>query len=101
MDLNWIIERLDVEWDTNGFFDLIRNGFYDAEQAQSILSTLRAIRIGQDECVPKRLVSMLWYLPSFLVWQTERVAEAGGDRVSYERFISDVYNTLEDVLSTP
>ncbi len=101
MDFSGIIERLDSEWDTNGFFDRIRNGNYDARQAQDILEMLRAINIGEDESLPKRLVALLWYLPSFLAWQSERVAERGGDRVAYERFITDVRNALEEVLGTP
>lgn len=101
MEFSEIIQRLDSEWDTNGFFDRVRNGGYDAKQAQAILRTLQAINIDDDEMLPKRLVALLWYLPSFLSWQTERIAEKGGDRAGYEKFMIDVHNVLEEVLGTP
>ena len=101
MDFNGIVEQLDSEWDTDGFFDRVRNGDYDAKQAQKVLNMLRAIDIGEDELLPKRLVTLLWYLPSFLGWQAERVQERGGDRAAFEKFATDVCNTLEEVLGTP
>ncbi len=101
MDFSGIIERLDSEWNTNGFFGLVRNGHYDTRKAQEILEMLRTINIGEDELLPKRLVALLWYLPSFLEWQSERVAERGGDRASYKRFTTEVHNTLEKMLGTP
>jgi hypothetical protein len=101
MNFSGIIERLDSEWDTDGFFDRVRNGDYDAGLAQEILKVLRTIKIGEDELMPKRLVALLWYLPSFLGWQSERVAERGGDSGAYERFTTEVHNVLEEVLGTP
>ncbi|UCV00970.1 hypothetical protein [Acidovorax radicis] len=101
MDYSGIIEQLDSEWDTDGFFDRIRNGDYDAKQAQKILQILDAIDIGMDDLMPKRLVALLWYLPSFLGWQSDRVAERGGDRTAYAKFTVDVQNILEKMLGTP
>jgi hypothetical protein len=101
MDLNVVVERLDVEWDTNGFFDSVRNGHYDAKRTQTVLDLLRAIHVNEEEMVPKRLVSLLWLLPSFLGWQAERIAEKGGDKAAYERFATEVHNILEVVLGTP
>lgn len=101
MGVGAIVEELEAEWKTNGFFDRIRSGDYDAARGQAVLATLRAISIGDDEMAPKRLVSLLWYLPSFLGWQAERIAEKGGDRVAYERFVTEVHNTLEQVLGVP
>jgi len=96
-----IIEQLEIEWNTNGFFDRVRNGDYDATLGQAVLSVLCAIKIGDEDMVPKRLVSLLWYLPSFLTWQTERIAEKGGDQVAYERFVTEVETTLQGVLGVP
>lgn len=101
MDFNEIIKRLDSEWETDGFFDHVRNGYYDARQAQDILKILRAINIGENELLPKRLVVLLWYLPCFLGWQSDRVAERGGDISAYGKFTTEVQNILEEVLGTP
>jgi len=101
MTIAAIIEQLEAEWNMNGFFDRVRNGDYDVTRGQAVLATLRAISIGDEETVPKRLLSLLWYLPSFLSWQTERIAERGGDRGAYERFVTEVINTLQEVLGVP
>ena len=101
MDIGAIVEQLEAEWDTNGFFDRVRNGDYDVIRGQAVLAVLRAIKIGDEDMVPKRLVSLLWYLPSFLAWQTERIAEEGGDRTAYARFVIEILNTLKEVLGVP
>jgi hypothetical protein len=101
MTIAAIIEQLEIEWNTNGFFDRVRNGDYDATRGQAVLAVLCAIKIGEEDMVPKRLVSLLWYLPSFLSWQTERIAEKGGDLVAYERFVTEVETTLQGVLGVP
>ncbi len=101
MNFDEIIEQLDAEWDADGFFDRVRNGDYDDTRAKDILKMLRAINLEKDDLLPKRLVTLLWYLPSFLEWQVERVVEKGGNKSAYERFITDVLNTLEEVLGTP
>ncbi|UGX95778.1 hypothetical protein G6321_00011810 [Bradyrhizobium barranii subsp. barranii] len=101
MTIAAIIEQLETEWNTDGFFDRVRNGDYDATRGQAVLAILRAIKIGDEKMVPKRLLSLLWYLPSFLAWQTERIAEKGRDRTAYERFVTEILNTLQEVLGVP
>ncbi len=96
-----IIERLEAEWDTGGFFDRVRNGDYDAMQAHNILKMLCALCFNDNELLPKRLVTLLWYLPSFLGWQVDRVVERGGDSVAYKQFITEIQNALEEILGTP
>jgi len=101
MTIGAIIKQLETEWDTNGFFDRVRNGDYDVIRGQMVLAVLRAIKIGDDDMVPKRLLSLLWYLPSFLAWQSERIAEKGGDEPAYEHFVTEVDNILQEVLGVP
>ena len=101
MDISAIVEQLEAEWDTDGFFYRVRNGDYDITRGQAVLVILRAIKIDDEVMVPKRLVSLLWYLPSFLAWQAEPIAEKGGDRTAYARFVTEILNTLEEVLGVP
>lgn len=96
-----IIGQLDAEWDESGFFCQLRDGIYDESQALNVLNILRSIHICEDDLLPKRLVSLLWYLPSFLSWQSARVVEKGGDGEAYEKFIVEVHSILEDMLGTP
>ena len=100
MDFNQAIERLDAEWDMDGFLGLLRDGEFIPDRAESFLALLNEIVISDEDLLPKRLVSLLWYLPSFLVWQEERVA-VKGDVAAYKRFINQVCNRLEDLLGVP
>jgi hypothetical protein len=95
------IDDLEAEWDVNGFLDRLRGGVFQEPDAQRFLQLLRGIHIADDEQVPKRAVSMLWYLPTFLLWQRERVAERGSDLKAYDLFVTAVHNTLEEVLGVP
>jgi len=96
-----VIAQLESEWALDGFFGRVRDGDFDLTRAQNVLSILRQLRVQDDDLVPQRLVALLWYLPSYLGWQTERVEKLGGSRSDYERFITEVMNALEDALGTP
>ncbi|MFN7167575.1 MAG: hypothetical protein ACK4NV_11030 [Pannonibacter sp.] len=102
MDYNEIIIRqLEVEWDLDGFFHRLRAGDFDAARSLTVLEMLRSIKTDETQLLPRRLVSLLWYLPSFLDWQTERVAERNGDMDAYRHFCVQAFNALEDILGTP
>lgn len=62
---------------------------------------IEAMAIPENALVPKRAVSLLWYLPSFLIWQKERVRDCGGDVAAYDTFIVDVHNAIERALGVP
>jgi hypothetical protein len=101
MDMKQLIERLEAEWGSDGFLGQLRLGKFTSEGAARFLLLLREIDIDEQVAVPKRALSLLWYLPSFLAWQRERVEEKGGDMNVYAHFLTDVLNTLEDVLGVP
>ena len=95
------VEQLDFEWSEEGFLGRLRTGSFVPTDAARFLSLLKDIRIPDGALVPKRALSLLWYLPSFLMWQRDRVAARGGDVVAFDRFITDVHSVLEDVLGVP
>jgi hypothetical protein len=101
MDTKKLIEQLEIEWDLNGFLGQLRQGNFVPKSAAHFLDLLREVDILREEVIPTRLLSLLWYLPSFLAWQRERVVEKGGDVNVYTSFVTDVHNTLEDVLGAP
>jgi hypothetical protein len=96
-----LVQKLDAAWDENGFFDHLRSGIFTASEASDYLEILRSINLHDQELVPTRLLALIWYIPSFLEWQRERVSENGGDVKGYARFITNVTNTLEDVIGVP
>ena len=102
MNQHEAIEALEPEWDRpRGFFARIRVGDFDPAEGARIVSIIDSIAIAPEECIERRLVSLLWYLPSFTEWQRERVADAGGDTDAYVRFINALNNALESVLGVP
>jgi hypothetical protein len=101
MNTNELIKRLELEWDVDGFLWNVRQGCFSLDNGQKFLSFLKQVEIDDNAQIPKRLLSLLWYLPPFLEWQKERVGERSKNRAAYERFVTEVYNTLETVLGVP
>ena len=95
------IQELEEAWDADGFLGKVRTGCYVGSEGEKFLHLLRSIEMLPDECMPRRLVALLWYLPSFLGWQKPRIAEQGGDVQSYARFVTKVHNQLEELLGVP
>lgn len=97
------IERLEELWsDPYGVLYLLRQGRYDPSAAAVVTDQLAAIATPDESAMlPRRLVSLLWYLPTFLEWQRERVAEAGGDVAHLEGLIDQVRNRVEELLGVP
>lgn len=98
MTTEQIIEKLEEYWDLGGFLYQIRHGNFQPEAGSDFLTFLHEIKISEDALVPKRLLSLLWYLPIFLEWQSEHVTKNGND---YEQFITETCNILEQVLGIP
>lgn len=101
MDINQLTELLDKEWDSDGFLGQIRIGQFSKNEGAKFLELLGSTVLNDDACIPKRFLALIWYMPSFLSWQRDRVAEMGGDVGAYEKFVTDVQNTLEQVLGVP
>jgi hypothetical protein len=95
------VDQLDAEWGDEGFLGKLRTGAFPAEDAARFLALLRGIDIPEGALVPKRAISLFWYLPSFLLWQRERVAERGGNMETFDRFVTEVHSALERVLGIP
>jgi hypothetical protein len=96
-----LIQQLEAAWDENGFFDHLRAGLFNPTEASDFMIVLRSINLDDQEMIPVRLLSLIWYMPSFLDWQRDRVAEKGGDADGYARFITEVMNVLEEVIGVP
>lgn len=101
MNSEQLVLYLERQWDDGGFLDAVRGGVFDREAASGFIESLRKVSIEED-LVPKRLVSLLWYMPLFLNWQAERVTEISDvSSSSYRQFVTAVENVLEDVIGVP
>lgn len=96
------IQALEIEWSQpDGFLGKVRGGIFDRQQEVNFIATLQKIKLPDGEMISKRLVALLWYIPVFLRWQTERVIEVGGDAIAYEHFTNQVQAAIEDILGIP
>jgi hypothetical protein len=96
------IQFLEEEWSKpSGFLGRLREGVFVLESANSFLAKLKHIDLSKEDAVNKRLVSLLWYIPGFLGWQVERVAEQGADLQAFHKFRNEVQSALEEILGVP
>jgi hypothetical protein len=97
-----LISSLAAEWEPDtGFLWKARQGEFDAGGFERTLAKLRAETIDENAEIPRRLVSLLWYIPLFLSWQVDRLREANGDVKSYLRAVAAITNEVERLLGTP
>ena len=102
VDPSAAISVLEVFWRMpDGVFYRLRQGEYAPRAIDEVEATLKAIRIDQDSDLPRRFVSLTWFIPTFMEWQIERVAERGGDTVALRHDINRLRNLLNDLLGLP
>jgi hypothetical protein len=96
------IEVLGSEWaPENGFFWRVRQGHFLTSDFERALNKVRAIEIPEGGDVPRRVISLVWYIPLFMQWQVERVQENGGDVEAYANAITAMTNEVERMLGVP
>jgi hypothetical protein len=96
------IEALESEWaPENGFFWGVRQGRFAEDEFRRALTKIAAISIAEDADVPRRVVSLLWYIPLFMQWQVERVEKSQGDVAAYMKAVTAMTNEIERLLGVP
>lgn len=95
------IEQLDLSWDIDeGFFGNLRQGKFDNGLFTNFMSLLKSISFDDEELIPRRAVSLLWYIPLFMEWQKERVAGTISLN-DYDNKKTQIENELERILGIP
>lgn len=95
------IARLEAFWDFDGFFGLLRRGHFDASQVDQLEHLLRSVYVDDESVLPRRFVSLTWWIPTFMGWQLERVGEMGGDTEQLARDTVRLRNAIDDLLGVP
>jgi hypothetical protein len=97
-----LINRLDDEWDQDdGFLGRLRAGLFDREGYERFLGLLQSIETKGD-VFDRRLVELLWFVPTFMEWQTERLeGRSGMPPDEYGNYKLRVIEALNKVLGYP
>ena len=66
-----------------------------------MIEVLRSIDISYDVDLPKRFVSLIWFIPTSMEWQLERVIKHGGSADGLRVKIQQVRNEVERILGLP
>jgi hypothetical protein len=92
---------LESEWSDTGFFWQVRDGRFNPVEFARTLDKIKTVTFAENAELPRRVVSLLWYIPLFMQWQIERVRETGGDVGAYEVAITKMTNEIERILGVP
>lgn len=95
------VKILEEYWDVSGFFYQLRQGDFDYKAYTEFLLVLKRMEPDESITVEKRIVSLLWFIPVFMRWQTERVAEKGADMEIYRRAEDEIVDELIRILGIP
>jgi hypothetical protein len=96
------IDIVESEWSCeDGFFWQLRQGKFTSADFERAMERLSSISITEEEPLPRRLVSLLWYIPLFMQWQVDRIQENGGDVTAYKMAITAMTNEVERLLGVP
>jgi len=96
------IEVLSSFWSLpDGTLYRLRQGELDIAGIYELIRFLRTISIPDEATISKRLASLLWMLPTFMEWQTDRVIERGGSADALRTSVQLAYNEVERILGIP
>lgn len=98
MEKEKIITRLDSFWDIDeGFFFKIREGRFLLVEAEEVMKFLKKIDFDNHEYIDKEIVTMLWYIPTFLEYNSHYFV----DNKDFESTKNKLTNEISRILGIP
>ena len=91
----WSTE-LGEHWDLGGTLWKIRNGDFDQSGLELLEAQLREVDFGDAGTLSRGLVSLLWYIPLILIWNSDRLADRSKPILGShtERIINELHRIL-------
>ena len=95
------LPELEAAWDPDtGFLGCLRDGHFDRALFGDFVTTLMRVRVAEEALLPARFVTLLWFIPLFMEWQTERVTATCSPE-EYGQARTRIENQLERILGFP
>ena len=93
------LNELEASWEIGvGFLGKLRVGVFDQELCNRFIELLEAIDL-EEEIIPKRAASLLWYIPLFMEWQKDRLKSM--ETAEYAIRKTKIEGELERILGIP
>ena len=103
MGFNELITLAEREWDLDsGFLGKLRQGQFDRQAYGRFRQMLEKVRTETRDAdqLPRRLVSLIWYVPQFMYWQVQRV-KGSISLEEYEKAVNEMSSAVEEILGVP
>lgn len=94
----WSAE-LGKHWDLGGTLWKIRNGDFDQSGLEHLEAQLREVDFGDAGTLSRGLVSLLWYIPLILIWNSDRLNDRS--RPILDSHTTQIIDELNRVLGSP
>ena len=102
MDRETLIALLEQEWDQfEGFLGQLRGRVFDEVGYKRFLQLLQSIDFDAQNAIDKRVVSLLWFIPTFMMWQGQSLEKAGFDNMEFNNATDKIINELYRILGVP
>jgi len=94
-------DELEAAWELDtGFLGCLRAGVFDPVLYADFLATLSRIHVEEHALLPRRLVTLLWFIPLFMEWQTGHITKSMPPK-DYQAARTRVEAQLERILGFP
>ncbi|HSN99785.1 MAG TPA: hypothetical protein VLS89_15925 [Candidatus Nanopelagicales bacterium] len=97
-----VVEELERYWEPDeGVFWRLREGVLDPRGLEEVAARLDSIEVSEDALLPRRFVSLVWFIPLFVGWQRDRVRERGGDMQEFAKQQNRLEGAVQRLLGVP
>jgi hypothetical protein len=95
------LDELEAAWEAEtGFLGRLRGGAFDRTLYGAFVTTLMRVQVEEDALLPARFVTLLWFIPPFMEWQTEQITTTVPPE-EYQLAQARIQQQLERILGIP
>jgi hypothetical protein len=95
------LEELEAAWELEtGFLGCLRGGVFDRTLYGTFVTTLMRVKVEEGKLLPARFVTLLWFIPPFMEWQTEQITTTF-PLEEYQLAKARIQQQLERILGIP